>query len=250
MNKIGGRLMDEVIRPLREMQVDESEYAALKAIVFFDPAASRGCDGDTTRIEQYRYQIQLNLEDYITDLQYNQRGRFGAMLLILPSLQSIAREMVEQIQLMKLFGGARVDNLLVEMLLGGGSGDDSPPTGTPSATLALAAAPYPPPPPASLLMSTPPPSHSYMPGYQLPDLPPPPPPVTSHQPPVVASHLGSPPAVTSHLSSPPPPVAVVAGRCSPVIQRCDYGAGYKRPMLPFKQEACDVDAEPAASYAS
>ena len=37
MNKIGCRLMDEVIRPMREMQVDEAEYAALKAIVFFDP---------------------------------------------------------------------------------------------------------------------------------------------------------------------------------------------------------------------
>ena len=37
MNKIGCRLMDEVIKPMKDMQVDETEYAALKAIVFFDP---------------------------------------------------------------------------------------------------------------------------------------------------------------------------------------------------------------------
>ena len=35
------------------------------------------------------------------------------------SLQSIAREMVEQLHLLKLFGAARMDSLLVEMLLGG-----------------------------------------------------------------------------------------------------------------------------------
>ena len=41
------------------------------------------------------------------------------MLLILPSLQSCAWQMIEQIQFAKLFGQARIDNLLQEMLLGG-----------------------------------------------------------------------------------------------------------------------------------
>lgn len=74
---------------------------------------------NVARVKQFRYQVQVNLEDYINDRQYDSRGRFGEILLLLPSLQSICWKMIEQIQLAKLFGMARVDNLLQEMLLGG-----------------------------------------------------------------------------------------------------------------------------------
>lgn len=66
-----------------------------------------------------RYQIQINLEDYISDRQYDTRGRFGDLLLTLPALQSITWQMIEQIQFAKLFGVAKIDSLLQEMLLGG-----------------------------------------------------------------------------------------------------------------------------------
>ena len=39
--------------------------------------------------------------------------------MLLPTLQSITWQMIEQIQFAKLFGVAKVDNLLQEMLLGG-----------------------------------------------------------------------------------------------------------------------------------
>ena len=35
--RIAGRVLDELVRPLREVQIDDSEFACLKAIVFFDP---------------------------------------------------------------------------------------------------------------------------------------------------------------------------------------------------------------------
>ena len=70
-------------------------------------------------MKQIRFQVQVNLEDYINDRQYESRGRFGEILLLLPSLQSINTRMIEQIQLAKLFGMARIDSLLQEMLLGG-----------------------------------------------------------------------------------------------------------------------------------
>lgn len=47
------------------------------------------------------------------------RGRFGEILLMLPVLQSITWQMIEQIQFAKLFGVAHIDSLLQEMLLGG-----------------------------------------------------------------------------------------------------------------------------------
>lgn len=49
------------------------------------------------------------------------RGRFGELLLILPVLQSITWQMIEQIQIAKFFGAAHIDSLLQEMLLGGKS---------------------------------------------------------------------------------------------------------------------------------
>lgn len=50
---------------------------------------------------------------------YKFRGRFGEILLMLPVLQSITWQMIEQIQFAKLFGMAHIDSLLQEMLLGG-----------------------------------------------------------------------------------------------------------------------------------
>lgn len=74
---------------------------------------------DPSKIKSMRYQVQMSLEDYINDRQYDSRGRFGELLLLLPTLQSITWQMIEQLQFIKLFGLAKIDNLLQEMLLGG-----------------------------------------------------------------------------------------------------------------------------------
>ncbi|RZF48374.1 hypothetical protein LSTR_LSTR007541 [Laodelphax striatellus] len=121
ISRVGTRVMDELVRPLTEVQIDDTEFACLKAIVFFDPNA-KGLS-DKNRIKSLRYQIQINLEDYISDRQYDSRGRFGELLLTLPALQSITWQMIEQIQFAKLFGVARIDSLLQEMLLGGATTD-------------------------------------------------------------------------------------------------------------------------------
>ena len=75
---------------------------------------------DAARIKSIRFQVQVNLEDYVSDRQYETRGRFGEILLTLTSLQSITWNLVEQVQLAKSYGLIVVDNLLQEMLLGGG----------------------------------------------------------------------------------------------------------------------------------
>lgn len=74
---------------------------------------------DPQRVKAIRYRVQTNLEDYINDRQYEARGRFGEILLLLPNLQSITWQMIEQIQYAKLYGMVNIDNLLQEMLLGG-----------------------------------------------------------------------------------------------------------------------------------
>ncbi|XP_017785179.1 PREDICTED: hepatocyte nuclear factor 4-gamma isoform X3 [Nicrophorus vespilloides] len=126
ISRVGSRIMDELVKPMTEVQVDDTEFACLKAIVFFDPNA-KGLS-EPNRIKALRYQIQINLEDYISDRQYDSRGRFGELLLTLPALQSITWQMIEQIQFAKLFGVAHIDSLLQEMLLGGASVENNQPT--------------------------------------------------------------------------------------------------------------------------
>uniref|UniRef100_A0A8C5QBY2 Hepatocyte nuclear factor 4-beta-like n=1 Tax=Leptobrachium leishanense TaxID=445787 RepID=A0A8C5QBY2_9ANUR len=115
--RVATRILDELVKPLREIQIDENEYACLKAIIFFDP----DCKGlsDQSKVKNMRFQVQVSLEDYINDRQYDSRGRFSDILLLLPPLQSITWQMIEQVQFAKLFGVARIDSLLQEMLLGG-----------------------------------------------------------------------------------------------------------------------------------
>ncbi|XP_014612809.1 PREDICTED: hepatocyte nuclear factor 4-gamma isoform X4 [Polistes canadensis] len=117
ISKVGSRVIEELVKPLNDIQMDDTEFACLKAIVFFDPYA-KGLS-EPTRIKNIRYQIQVNLEDYISDRQYESRGRFGEILLTLTALQSISWQMIEQIQFVRLFGVTHIDNLLQEMLLGG-----------------------------------------------------------------------------------------------------------------------------------
>lgn len=83
------------------------------------PTADAKGLSDPGKIKRLRSQVQVSLEDYINDRQYDSRGRFGELLLLLPTLQSITWQMIEQIQFIKLFGMAKIDNLLQEMLLGG-----------------------------------------------------------------------------------------------------------------------------------
>lgn len=152
VSRVANRVLDELVRPFQEIQIDDNEYACLKAIVFFDPGLfsklkSRSLKpklfyfilepeellsvhvsipspdakglSDPVKIKNMRFQVQISLEDYINDRQYDSRGRFGELLLLLPTLQSITWQMIEQIQFVKLFGMVKIDNLLQEMLLGG-----------------------------------------------------------------------------------------------------------------------------------
>nr|XP_044249599.1 transcription factor HNF-4 homolog isoform X4 [Drosophila takahashii] len=117
ISRIGARIIDELVTVMKDVGIDDTEFACIKALVFFDPNA-KGLN-EPHRIKSLRHQILNNLEDYISDRQYESRGRFGEILLILPVLQSITWQMIEQIQFAKIFGVAHIDSLLQEMLLGG-----------------------------------------------------------------------------------------------------------------------------------
>ena len=37
ISRVANKVLDEVVRPLKETQIDDSEFSCLKSIVFFDP---------------------------------------------------------------------------------------------------------------------------------------------------------------------------------------------------------------------
>uniref|UniRef100_A0A8C3Q1S4 Hepatocyte nuclear factor 4-beta n=1 Tax=Chrysolophus pictus TaxID=9089 RepID=A0A8C3Q1S4_CHRPC len=41
--RVATRILDELVKPLRDIQIDDSEYACLKAIIFFDPGMCLSC---------------------------------------------------------------------------------------------------------------------------------------------------------------------------------------------------------------
>lgn len=40
ISRVANKVLDEVVRPLKETQIDDSEFSCLKSIVFFDPGES------------------------------------------------------------------------------------------------------------------------------------------------------------------------------------------------------------------
>ncbi|XP_055547233.1 transcription factor HNF-4 homolog isoform X2 [Wyeomyia smithii] len=128
ISRIGSRIIDELVCAIKDIKLDDSELACIKALVFFDPSI-RGLN-QPQKIKALRHQVLNNLEDYVSDKQYDSRGRFGEILLLLPVLQSITWQMIQQIELAKMFGVAHIDSLLQEMLLGGDT-VENPTTSTP-----------------------------------------------------------------------------------------------------------------------
>ena len=59
---LGIKIMDELVAPFHDIQMDETEFACLKAIVFFDPNA-RGLT-DVDKIKRLRYQIQVSSKHF------------------------------------------------------------------------------------------------------------------------------------------------------------------------------------------
>lgn len=71
ISRVGTRIIDELVSAMKEVRLDDAELACIKALVFFDPHA-RGLN-EPQRIKGLRHQILNNLEDYVSDRQYDSR---------------------------------------------------------------------------------------------------------------------------------------------------------------------------------
>ncbi|VDO91035.1 unnamed protein product [Heligmosomoides polygyrus] len=97
--------------------VDLCEYVALKAILFFNPVARDV--SDATIVENARIVCLRAMERRCqrASLIATSECRTGRLLLLLPSVQAVVQQMVEDVQLARLFGLTNVDSLMEELIL-------------------------------------------------------------------------------------------------------------------------------------
>lgn len=123
------------MEPLRELQLDDTEYGCLKALLFFNPSkikvskilsdhfypffTSTGALGLTSRrkVKETRQNFLQAFNDYVSRNKFSDKVRFGNLLLLLPPLRAISQQFIEDLQLVSLFGVATIDKLLEELLL-------------------------------------------------------------------------------------------------------------------------------------
>lgn len=109
---------------MRRLHLDEKEYVALKAVAFFDPSiiilintcnisknsVANGVEESALEIEKTRKQVLDAFEYHVTQVSpYREIPlRLANLLLLLPPIMAIARDLVEEAQLAKLFGNFHI----------------------------------------------------------------------------------------------------------------------------------------------
>ncbi|CEF63939.1 Transcription factor HNF-4 homolog [Strongyloides ratti] len=126
VNKVAEKILDHLTKPMKNLLMDEKEYVIMKAITFFDCMA-KGAEVAADEIQNSREIYLGALEYHVLKMSKNGAStkRLANLLLLLPPIMAIARDLVEDVQLAKLFGLANVDSLMVELMLPGEAGTEN-----------------------------------------------------------------------------------------------------------------------------
>uniref|UniRef100_A0A1I8BX22 NR LBD domain-containing protein n=1 Tax=Meloidogyne hapla TaxID=6305 RepID=A0A1I8BX22_MELHA len=113
------RVLDEIVWPMRQLEMKEEEFVCLKALAFLHPEA-RG-------LSQHAQQIIRETRNKILKALYSiilaskpldeAPARYGNILLLAPALKALTQLLIENMTLTKFFGLAEVDSLLSEFIL-------------------------------------------------------------------------------------------------------------------------------------
>ncbi|XP_058963327.1 nuclear receptor subfamily 2 group E member 1 isoform X1 [Pocillopora verrucosa] len=104
------KAMKNIVERFRAANIDQTEYACLKAIILFKPDI-RGLRAPS-HVEQLQDQAQSMLGEYDRQTYPNQQVRFGRLLLMLPALRVLSAKCIEQ-----MFFRGTLDNIPMERLL-------------------------------------------------------------------------------------------------------------------------------------
>lgn len=87
----------------------------------FSPPVDACGLSDVAHVEGLQEKSQCALEEYVRSQYPNQPGRFGKLLLRLPSLRTVSSSVIEQLFFVRLVGKTPIETLIRDMLLSGSS---------------------------------------------------------------------------------------------------------------------------------
>ncbi|KAI6234140.1 Zinc finger, C4 type [Aphelenchoides fujianensis] len=121
-NNLTGRILDELVRPIRKLQLTDAERAAISALILLD-GESCGCTPETIdALSQVRERVQNALFQFIRE-RFGQlslsaaSSRFANILLLLPSIAKVSAIYNENFSLARMFGISSLDPLIAEILM-------------------------------------------------------------------------------------------------------------------------------------
>uniref|UniRef100_A0A8R1E0I5 NR LBD domain-containing protein n=1 Tax=Caenorhabditis japonica TaxID=281687 RepID=A0A8R1E0I5_CAEJA len=117
-SNITPRVLDEIVWPMRQLQMREQEFVCLKALAFLHPEAKGLSNESQILIRDARNRVLKALYAFILDQMPDEAPtRYGNILLLAPALKALTQLLIENMTLTKFFGLAEVDSLLSEFIL-------------------------------------------------------------------------------------------------------------------------------------
>ncbi|KAI6207700.1 hypothetical protein M3Y96_00036700 [Aphelenchoides besseyi] len=127
INAVVSRIIKELVIPLRDLEIDPTESVALKAVLFFNPY-NIACTSNET-VESLKKTRLSALNALRSSLKNNtvqspqipfnsdDECRFGQLLLLLPNVLAVAQQLIEDVQLCRLFNLTEIDELMQALIL-------------------------------------------------------------------------------------------------------------------------------------
>ena len=108
----------DAIEKFRSMNLDQTEFACLRAIILFKTDSS---DSTTRNLRESQFitalqdQAQLTLNKYISVTHSSQPFRFGKLLLLLPLLKTVKARTIEELFFRKTIGETPIERIICDM---------------------------------------------------------------------------------------------------------------------------------------
>ncbi|KAI6205041.1 Zinc finger and Nuclear hormone receptor domain containing protein [Aphelenchoides besseyi] len=112
------RVMDQLVAPMRYLNINDYEFVAMKACVLFNPVARGLSNESVMKVLDTRRRIFNALEHYVRTKTPVDLNRVGDLtFFILSPLQGLAKSISEDVLLTKMSGIAQIDLLMDELML-------------------------------------------------------------------------------------------------------------------------------------
>uniref|UniRef100_A0A914WHW2 Uncharacterized protein n=1 Tax=Plectus sambesii TaxID=2011161 RepID=A0A914WHW2_9BILA len=119
LTNVTSRIVDELISPLRRINIEEAEIAALKALVLLSPDVAGLSASTKDCLREARDGLLRALFSYLSQIlqPVDASVRLSNLLMVVPALFSVSQNIVDNVQLGSLFGLADYTPIAKDYLL-------------------------------------------------------------------------------------------------------------------------------------